>query len=271
MTQGEAALGGGATAGTGSVADRVPPYEVRAEAMEARDPAFAKQVSRTKHGVLLLLVATVLGLFPLLPLQLFGGIVYLAGLVFLVVGRDAFGRRHSRLVVVGLAVVVVSAVVMGLTDAVVSAALFGGQSSLAGTAEGLRAMLVISLWTSLVGAVVGAAASILFVLELTTGRARDLLWLGLVATFVAAVVGGAIFATAGFGERVEAAADEALAGDGVDAAPVESLLERVGWFVAVLTLVPSLLFAAVYYLTWRRIDRGDLPRRTRRDARAAGT
>src|SRR2546426_776904 len=96
------------------------------------DPYFQsnrREIDRTKTGVLLLIVGSLLTWVPVI--SLIGGILVLVGVILVILGRRAFGPTHSRNVVlsvvlflVGIVVVIFLGIVVGLSIA--SASLPGG-------------------------------------------------------------------------------------------------------------------------------------------------
>ncbi|HEV8595248.1 MAG TPA: zinc ribbon domain-containing protein, partial [Thermoplasmata archaeon] len=89
----------------------LPPAEVRPPFTGLAQPyltqyhvATARQAENTKTGILLLLVGALLGWIPLISLV--GGILSLIGAIMVILGRKAFGRVHTRNVMISVALFV---------------------------------------------------------------------------------------------------------------------------------------------------------------------
>jgi len=198
-----------------------------------------KHINWTKTGILILLVGSLIGWIPRVPLiGLLGGLLTLVGAILVILGRKAFGKTHRRNVVlsivlffVGLAIIIVGAIL-----AVFAAA--GGLSSSMTEAEltvalqnAFRNVLIVAT----VGALVSGLASVFFTYALQKREGQIVLWAAYAAT-IGIVTNGTV-------NSVEISNAISGATSGLD----------------LLRVIPSLLYAAANYLAWSRINRGETP------------
>jgi hypothetical protein len=78
-------------------------------------------ISRTKTGLLLLIIGLLIGPIPFVGI--IGGILVLVGAILVIIGRRPFGPAHSRntirsviIYVVGIAVVIIGSIAFTLSD-----------------------------------------------------------------------------------------------------------------------------------------------------------
>src|SRR5256885_13761663 len=93
--------GSALSAGTGAgAAPAAPMYPGAMPGLpSAWDAERRKQIGRTKTGVLLLLVGTLISWLPI-PIGALGALLILIGAILVILGRKAFGAAHSRNVIV---------------------------------------------------------------------------------------------------------------------------------------------------------------------------
>ncbi len=213
-----------------------------------------KQINRTKTGLLLLLIGTLISWIPIIGLL--GGILVLIGAVLVILGRKAFGATHSRNVV--LAIVLFFVGVIGtITLAVVFAA-----SILAATAGSPSPATVANAFVNafnnlLIGVIVVSAISgigrVLFTYALQQQIGKMLLWAGYVANVAIAI---AIYAI--ISPLFASAFSQAISGGTYNPAPLVAV-QNQATALGILSVVPALLFAAATYLAWSRVNRGEIP------------
>lgn len=231
-----------------------PPYPMAAPPMW--DAERTKQVGRTKTGVLLLLIGTLISWVPIIgPL---GGLLVLIGAILVILGRKAFGAAHARNVVISVVVFFVGLIVVfaggiPLAAVIVVAAGFSAQTIPAAEVQAaFNSVLIIAV----AGAIIGGLANVLFTFILQNQTGKMLLFAGYGAGVVIQVV---IFVV------VSADIPDILAacsGDTCNSTAARTVLDRFLGRVDSLSLlegIPALLYAGAYYLVWNRINKGELP------------
>lgn len=215
----------------------------------------AREIDRTKTGLLLLVAGSLLGWIPLIGL--IGAILVLVGVILVILGRKAFGKAHARNVVLAIVlflVGIVGAVFVGVSLglALASAMLPGGSPP---TAETIRAAFNTLLWGTVVVTAVASLSSVLITYALQKPLGRMILWGGYAATV--AINLAIVFIIA---PDVSEAVADAFQGGTFNDAALSAVLNRLN-FLNVLTAIPSVLFAAAYYLAWQRVNRREIPER----------
>ena len=212
-----------------------------------------KHIDRTKTGILMILLGTLLSWVPFL-IDLIGYILIFIGLILLILGRKAFGDHHPRNVIVsivllfvGIGAIIGAALPLGIS--VATAQLTGAIP----TAAELTSDFQVLLGGEIVGAVAFGLMSVLFTYALQKPAGRLLLFAGFGASVALSVAIYLIVAP-----LIQSAIQEALAGGVFDPTTVSSLA-GVASSYGLLNAIPSLLFAAAEYLAWSRISRGEIP------------
>lgn len=228
-----------------------PPWEVER----------AKQIDRTKWGVLLLLFGALISWIPIVGA--IGGLLTLIGVILVIVGRKAFGATHRRNVVisivlffVGLAFIIVGAIVA------VFAAL-GAVSSATSEAElaaALRDAFTNVLIIAVVGSFVSGLASVFFTYALQKREGRIVLWAAYGATLGVQVA--IVVVTLPLIPDIAAAMARQIVATGtVDSTAVANAVSGAASGLALLNGIPSILYALANYLAWSRITKGEIPER----------
>jgi hypothetical protein len=214
-----------------------------------------KQVDRTKTGLLLLLIGTLLSWVPIVGA--IGGLIVLIGAILVILGRRAFGPAHARNVMISIALFFVGIIILFIGGFVLgfslAAGLLGGTPSQAAIEAAFNNFLILLV----VGSAVGGLGSVFFSYALQNQTGKMLLWAGYAASVVVqvvifVVVRGTIaqFIAAMFpGGVYDPAAAVAAAASFQAAVSTWSLLSAI----------PSLLYGAAYYLAWNRVNKGELP------------
>jgi len=221
-----------------------------------------KHINWTKTGILILLVGSLIGWIPRVPLiGLLGGLLTLVGAILVILGRKAFGKTHRRNVVlsivlffVGLAIIIVGAIL-----AVFAAA--GGLSSSMTEAEltvalptAFRNLLLVAT----VGALVSGLASVCFTYALQKRQGQILLWAAYAAT-IGIEVAVIIVALPILNAAAATIAHEIVTNGTVNSVEISNAISGATSGLDLLRVIPSLLYAAANYLAWSRINRGETP------------
>ena len=214
-----------------------------------------KQVGRTKTGLLLLLIGGLISWIPF-GIGILGSLLLLIGAIFVILGRKAFGAGHSRNVVLAIVlffVGVIGAIALALVffAAIVAASVPGA------TPADVANAFVNALNNLLIGVIVLSAiagiASVLFTYALQQQIGKILLWAGYVANVA---IGIAVYAI--ISPLFASAIAQATSGGTYDPGPLENVRSQAT-ALGILSVIPSLLFAAATYLAWSRVNRGEIP------------
>jgi hypothetical protein len=213
-----------------------------------------KGVDRTFTGVLLIIIGFLLT--PLPYANYFGSLLLIIGAILVILGREFFGAKHSRLVmrslgiyIVGLAVVILNVAVF--TDSLASAISVGLSPTALGqlvvqAANQFLVGLIIS------GAVTGVAI-LFFTYALQNSTGRLLLWAGYAATIA---VGVAVFYIVSSDVATEV--QQATSASPPDLAPIAALQGQIQ-LIGLINYIPAVLNAIAYSLVLLRIRDGELP------------
>ena len=211
------------------------------------------QIQRTKTGLLLLLIGTLIRWIPLIGLV--GGLLALIGAIFVILGRKAFGSTHARNVMIALALFIfgiIGGFALGVLFVISLFGSIGGQDPRTiATAFG-NALNNILLGLVIVTAIAGIA-SVLFTYDLQKQPGKILLWAAYVANLAVTIVVWAIISPA-----IQKAINDAVATGTYNPAPLQALESQQN-SLALLSVIPSVLFAAATYLAWARVNRGEIP------------
>ena len=214
-----------------------------------------KQVGRTKTGLLLLLIGALLSWIPFY-VSLLGGLLAFIGAILVILGRKAFGAGHSRNVVLAIVlffVGVIGTIVLGIVffAAIVAASVPGA------TPADVANAFVNALNNLLIGVIVLSAisgiASVLFTYGLQQKTGKILLWAGYAANVAIAIAVYAIISP-----LFASAIAQATSGSTYDAGPLLAV-QAQATALGILSVIPSILFAAATYLAWSRVNRGEIP------------
>ncbi len=219
----------------------------------AWDAERRKQIDRTKTGLLLLLIGSLIAWIPLIGAL--GSLLILIGAILVIIGRKAFGRVHARSVMTALGLFilgVIGAIVLGVIFAISLISSISGQDPrTVATAFG-NALNTLLIGTIIVGAISGIG-SVLFTYALQEKTGRMILWAAYVASVAVTVV---IFAI--ISPLIKQAVNDAVAGGTYNSAPLLAL-QNQQISLNLLHAIPSLLFAAAAYLAWARVNKGEIP------------
>ena len=211
-----------------------------------------KQINRTKTGLLLLLIGGLLSWVPFIGLL--GSLLLLIGAIFVILGRKAFGAGHSRNVVLAIVVFFV-AIISGVVLAIalfVSVVPVGNPDPATFAAQVANALSNLLLGLIVVAAI-GGIASVLFTYALQEKTGKILLWAGYAANIAIAIAVWAIVSPI-----IANALAQSISGGSYDPTPFVAAQSQIT-ALAILSVIPSLLFAAATYLAWSRVNRGEIP------------
>lgn len=217
-----------------------------------------KQIDRTKTGLLLLLIGTLISWVPFVGG--IGGLIVLIGAILVILGRKAFGAVHARNVVisivlffVGIIILFVGGLVLGLS---LATGFLGGTPSQASIEAAFNNALILLI----AGSIVAGLGNVFFSYALQTQTGRMLLWAGYAASVVIQI---AVFVV--IRGTIAALLAAMFPGGTYDpaaaAVAVASFQAQVSG-LGLLSAIPSLLFAGAYYLAWTRVNKGEIPAST---------
>jgi hypothetical protein len=213
-----------------------------------------KQINRTKTGLLLLLIGTLIGWIPVIGLL--GGLLVLIGAILVILGRKAFGAGHSRNVVLAIVlffVGVIGTVVLSIVFfAAITAASVPGATPATVANAFVNAFNNLLIGVIIVSAIAGIGR-VLFTYALQQQIGKILLWAGYVANVAIAI---AVFAI--ISPLFASAVSQAIAGGTYNSAPLLAVQNQAN-ALGLLSVIPALLFAAATYLAWSRVNRGEIP------------
>jgi hypothetical protein len=223
----------------------LPPYGYYAPAV---DYERTKRIDRTKTGILLILIGTLIYWIPLIGI--IGYLLIFIGVILVILGRKAFGAAHARnavlsvvIFIVGVIVVAVVAIIAVLPS-VASIITPGGGVSL--TPAFYASAQSAGLLGAIAGAIVIGMAEVLFTYALQAAKGRMFLWAAYGANLVLSVA-----AYVFLGPIYNAA---------VTQAEYNSAYAQQNAF-QLLNVIPALFFAVADYFAWSRISRGEVPER----------
>ncbi len=212
-----------------------------------------ESIDRTKTGLLLLIVGTIIRAIPIIGLL--GGIIALVGAILVIIGRNPFGKSHSDYVLwsVGLyiaGVVLLVTFTIGFALALVQAATSGGTAGLANALSSNYNNFLVGAFISL--AVTGVA-NVLFTYALQKPMGRLVLWTGYVGSLALGV-----YTLSVVGSQVSSAVQAAFGSGTFNRAPIDALQTQLS-NLQLFAIVPAIIYAAAYYMGWSRINRNEIP------------
>lgn len=201
-----------------------------------------KQIDRTKTGILLLLIGTLIGWIPVV--SFISWILLFVGAILVILGRKAFGAAHSRNVMLSLLLWIFGVVGIVVLTIVFVFSILGAFITPSVDAV-VNAMNGYLIGVIVISAIAGLS-SVLFTYALQEQVGKILLWVGYGASIGVTVV--TFFLLRGF----------------LDAAIASGVFDEIAFSaqqnsLALLNAIPSIAFAAADYLAWSRINRGEIP------------
>jgi len=225
----------------------------------AWDAERRKQIDRTKTGILLLLIGTLISWLPIIGAL--GGLLVLIGAILVILGRKAFGPAHSRNVIVSillviLGLIIVAAATIILVFGTVASIIPGNQPTQGAITSTFNNFLIILI----VGVIVTGLATLFFTYAIQNQMGRMLLLGGYavnvviqIATFVivSQAIGAIVAAMFPGGTYSPTQATIAIA-------DFSARVQTLGYLAA----IPALIYVAAYYMVWNRINKGEIPAST---------
>jgi len=238
------------------VAPGYSPYAYGPSPLEAER---RKQIDRTKTGVLILLIGSLIGWIPIIGAL--GGLLTLIGAILVIVGRKAFGSIHRRNVVISIVLFFVGFVIIivGAVLAIVTA--FSGLSSTMTEAEltvALQSAFRNVLIVAAVGALISGLASVFFTYALQKREGQLLLWAAYLAT-IGIEIAVILVALPVLDAAAATIAHQIVTSGTVDSVEISNAVSGATSGLELLNVIPALLYAAANYLAWSRINRGEIP------------
>ncbi len=216
-----------------------------------------KWIDRSKTGLLLLLVGTVMTAIPLIGF--IGTILAAIGALLVILGRRAFGDKHSKYVLFSVGTYCFGFIVVVLV-AIIFAFSIAAAASTATSPSQLIPIVNSALNSFLIGVIIGGAiTSISFLLityAIQNQIGRILLW---VAYGVSLALEVAIFLI--ITPQITSALNASIANGTYSSGPIDALRGQIS-SLGILNLIPYALFATAYYLVYSRVNRGEIPPRT---------
>ena len=212
----------------------------------------SKAVDQTATGLLLMVIGFAISWIPFVSFV--GGILVLIGIIFLFLGRKAFGGVHRSSVVLGCTCILIGLLAEVGVVIWFTAALFTSADSLGQTASGFGSAAQTDLNVLLVAlAVTGSLVALGYLLlpyELVERKFRPVLWGAFAASVALTVTVYAIIQP-----QISTAIASATSGAMINTGPI-SALETTELLLGALQVVPSVLFAWAYYNARKRVLSG---------------
>ncbi len=252
--------GGGPSAGPPAApypaAPGYSPYAYGPSPLEAER---RKQIDRTKTGVLILLIGSLIGWIPIIGAL--GGLLTLIGAILVILGRKAFGRTHRRNVVISIVLffvgilIAIAGVLAGVFAAVgaLSSSMTEPQLTVA-----LQNAFTNILIIAAVGTLVSGLASVFFTYVLQKREGQLVLWAAYAAT-IGIEVAIIIVAIPVLNAAAATIAHQFVTTGTVNSVEISNAVSGATSGLELLNVIPGLLYAAANYLAWSRINRGEIP------------
>ena len=216
---------------------------------------WTKEIDRTRTGLFLLTVGLFISWIPYV--QYIGGLLVFIGAILVILGRRAFGDKHSTYVVLAFVVFIISMVVSGAMASVFALSIAStltspnpptGQALIAQLDGGLASLLA----GVIVASIIGTIAYILLSFELQAQIGKQVL----IAAFIASVVIGiAMFALAL--PVLESVVSTAVQGG--TTINVAAEIQGKLLLFQLLDAIPDILLGTGFYLAYKRVLNHEIP------------
>ncbi len=216
-------------------------------------------ISRTKTGLLLLIIGLLVGPIPFVGV--IGSTLDLIGAILVIIGRRPFGPEHSRntiwsviIYVVGIAVVIIGS--FAFTLSVVSASINGsanGTFNQNAIGQALASSFNVLLIAAAIGGAIIGIANVLFTYAIQNRDGRIILWSAYVAGLAVSVITILVISP-----LITSAFQQAVSGGRYNPAPISALQFQES-VVGLLGYIPALLYALALYSVVSRINRREIP------------
>lgn len=216
-----------------------------------------KKVDRTKTGLLLMVGAQLLSWIPLI--SYIGSLLAIIGVILILLGRTAFGRRHGTYAILSLVVYLAGSVLAGILAGVAGfsiGVMIGQRQTGPAAADLARGALGALVDATVFASIMVGIAHVLLTFALQDRTGRPVLIGGAVAYVIVYLYAAVVL----WPPAIDAVA-AAASGGALSVTSFGQLLAGVGTDSQLLTVVPASLFGLAYFLAWRRIDRGEIPAR----------
>ncbi len=213
------------------------------------------QIDRTKTGLLLLIIGVLLA--PVPYIGVIGSLLSLIGAILVILGRNAFGPKHSRNVIWAIVIYIVGGVIFfigGIVyafEVISDARLANGDLSVFSAA--LTSAFQDLLIAAFIGSIVIGIAHVLFTYAIQNKNGRILLWTAYASSLAFGII-SAILVT----QSLSTAVQQSVVGGVYDPTPLQNLRNQLQVF-GLLGFIPAALWSTALYLVWSRIGRGELP------------
>lgn len=218
-------------------------------------PAVGREVVKGAHdtdrGLLLLAIGLIIGVLPVIGLL--GLIAAFIGVIFVINGRDAFGQRHSRNVVVAAVVYVLCEVVVLVIAASIEPSLLSifrsttNPTSLSTQLNNLINGYIIAL--AVVGGILGLS-TVVFTYAIQNQLGRALLWLAFVTSMLLLIPDFILLS------QLPPLISQAIATS--DPSPLYSLVNQTQ-ALQLLSIIPAIIYALAYLNARSLITNGYIP------------
>ncbi len=216
-------------------------------------------ISRTKTGLLLLIIGLLIGPIPFVGI--IGSILDLIGAILVIIGRRPFGPEHSRntiwsviIFVVGIAVVIIGSVAFTLS--IISASInrsVNGTFNQTVVSQALASSFNGLLIAAAIGGAIIGIANVLFTYAIQNRSGRIILWSAYVAGLAVSVITILVISP-----LITNAFQQAVSGGKYNPAPISALQFQQS-VLGLLGYIPALLHAVALYSVVSRINRREIP------------
>lgn len=205
----------------------------------------AKRVDRTKQGLEVMIAGLILSWIPII--LYIGGLLEFIGAILIILGRDAFGEKHSGYVVMAILLFIIYffgtiAILMSLGSSIPSV-IYSASAFISTFREYLIATMVMSA--------IAGISQMLLVFGISNKKGTEVLTLAYISQL--AVIG---FIFVVIFPMITSAATLAITTH--NTGPITDIENRLNIY-HLLDAIPALIFAAGYYLARTRIVNKEIP------------
>ncbi len=216
-----------------------------------------KWIDRTKTGLLLLLIGVIVGIIPIIGIV--GLVLAVVGTILVILGRRAFGDKHSTYVLVSVGVYIFGFIIVFFVGLIFVFSI--ASAATPGTSQSTIVQAITSALNSLIiGVIIGGAITgfsyVLLTYAIQNQVGRILLW---IAYGISLALEVTIFLI--ITPQISSALNASIANGSFDSAPINALRAQIS-SLGILNLIPYGLYAIAYYLAYSRVNRGEIPARS---------
>ena len=186
------------------------------------------------------------------------GLASLLGGLLVVLGRESFGPKHSRNAIITV-VLFITSIVLSVIGGLIFAfsvllAVFNAASNTSiVTPDSITNAFNILLITIIISAALSGLATVFLTYALQQSIGRILLLAAYISSLALTIVNSIVTF-----QGIAGAINEAFAHGRYNPAPLQALQSQHNP-LQLLTIIPTLVFALVFYMVWDRIVKGELP------------